>query len=151
MTATELLDEARLRSWLADNVEDARIEDIVRITSGGANELFELTRPGRSWVLRRPLQHPQDVSMANRVMAREYRLLRALAGSDVAHPQPVAVCTDTDVIGAAFYVMEKVDGITTDGVLPEHLADARGQTAFAFEAVDALAALHRVDWRAAGL
>jgi aminoglycoside phosphotransferase (APT) family kinase protein len=148
-----LIDRSRLERW-ADTAlpaADGPLQ-VRRITTGGANELFELRRQGYTFVLRRPLRVPQDSLASNRIMAREFRLLTGLAGSGVPHPRPVAVCTDLDVIGAAFYVMERIDGFTTDGVLPSAFAtDPSAQQGIGLEAIDALAALHTVDWTAAGL
>src|SRR5207253_7274523 len=59
-------------------------------------------------VLRRPpLGH---VLPTAHDMAREYRVLSALHGTAVPVPRPVAICSDTEVIGAPFYLMEWVDG-----------------------------------------
>ncbi|GAA1859299.1 phosphotransferase family protein [Pseudonocardia ailaonensis] len=148
-----LIDRDRLESWAGSTLpgDDGPLA-VRRITTGGANELFELRRRDQVWVLRRPLRVPQDAAASNRIMAREFRVLGALAGTTVPHPKPVALCEDPGVIGAAFYIMERVEGITTDGALPDVFAhDPQAQRNIGLEAIDALAALHRVDWQAAGL
>lgn len=148
-----LIDRGRLELWANSALPAPKGPlDVQRITTGGANELFELRREGHTWVLRRPLRVPQDALASNRIMAREFRLLTALADSGVPHPKPVAVCTDLKVIGAAFYVMERIEGITTDGTLPPAFAtDPTAQRGIGLEAIDALAALHTIDWVTAGL
>jgi aminoglycoside phosphotransferase (APT) family kinase protein len=90
-------------------------------------------------------------------MLREYRVLAALAHSDVPHPRVLGACDDPAVMGGAwFYVMEYIDGWS-----PMQLADSRWPAPFdrdpaarrglAFALVDGIAKLARVDWRAAGL
>jgi aminoglycoside phosphotransferase (APT) family kinase protein len=101
-------------------------------------------------VLRRPpLEVPEG---RNQTMLREYRVLAALADSGVPHARARGVCDDPDVLGACFYVMDFVDGWTPMGELPEPFAsDREAKRGLAFELVDTIATLGRVDWRAAGL
>ena len=70
-------------------------------------------------VLRRPPRTP--LSPTAHDMAREHRLLTAFAehGADVPVPQPVALCTDPEVIGAPFYLMERLEGIVVRDALPD--------------------------------
>src|SRR5258706_14780064 len=86
------------------------------ITGGASNELFEIRRGGTRMALRRP---PRKVPKGrNETMLREYRVLAALRDTDVPHTRVLAACDDPDVIGAAFYLMEFVDGwscMSTDG------------------------------------
>jgi aminoglycoside phosphotransferase (APT) family kinase protein len=89
-------------------------------------------------------------------MAREYRLLTAFRGTAGWHdrapvpvPTPVALCTDTGVIGAPFYLMHVVDGVVVRERLPEVLAP--DPAACAYELVDTLAGVHAFDWKAGGL
>ena len=81
---------------------------------------------------------------------REVRVLRALAGSAVPVPRVRAVCEDADVVGTIFYVMDRVPGrVFDDRALPGQPPADR--TAMYEDAARVLAALHAVDWRAAGL
>jgi aminoglycoside phosphotransferase (APT) family kinase protein len=103
----------------------------------------------RHIVLRRPpLGH---VLPTAHDMRREYRVLSALAGTEVPVPAPVAFCADEDVIGAPFYVMQYVDGLVLrteeDGakVTPEQALQISRRLA------ETLAAIHRVDIAAVGL
>jgi aminoglycoside phosphotransferase (APT) family kinase protein len=67
-------------------------------------------------------------------------------------PTPIAVCTDTDVIGAPFYLMEPVDGVVVREAVPPSLADVPGVArACGYALVDALAGIHGFDWHAGGL
>jgi aminoglycoside phosphotransferase (APT) family kinase protein len=111
--------------------------------------VFVLRRSGNELVLRRPAlgsPAPPDT------MAREFRMLRALDGTPVPHPVPVAFCDDVGVIGAPFYVMSRVDGFTPRIPLPPPFdVDAGARHGLGTALVDALADLAQVDWRAAGL
>ena len=86
------------------------------ISGGASNEIYRLERGGCRMVLRRP---PREVPEGrNRAMLREYRVLAALADSDVPHARALASCEDPEVLGACFYIMEFVDGWTPMGELP---------------------------------
>ncbi len=147
-----LIDASRLERWMDEQRLPGAGEALeIRAVAGGAsNEIFELQRGGHRMVLRRP---PRVVPEGrNRTMLREYRVLAALTDSGVPHARTHGVCEDPDVLGACFYVMDFVDGWTPMGELPEPFAsDPDAKRGLAFELVDAIATLGRVDWRAAGL
>lgn len=112
--------------------------------------LVRFTRSGRGHVLRRPPLHKRANS--DETMRREARVLAALAGSDVPHPGLIAACPDTEVLGAAFYLMEPIDGFNPASGLPEpHRSDPAMRRAMGFSMVDAIAALALVDHEAVGL
>jgi len=122
------------------------------ISGGASNEIFLLERGGERLVMRRP---PLEVpSGRNETMLREYRVLSALRDTDVPHSRVLAACEDTKLVGACFYLMEHVDGwscMNLDGwpdPFDEDLITRRGP---AWELVDAIARLSRVDWEANGL
>jgi aminoglycoside phosphotransferase (APT) family kinase protein len=122
------------------------------ITGGASNELFEIRRGGHRMALRRP---PRVVPKGrNDTMLREYRLLAALADTDVPHARALAVCDDPDLMGGCFYVMEYVDGWSPmgGGGWPEPFdTDLEARRGLAFELVDGIAKLAKVDWRSRGL
>ncbi len=96
--------------------------DIERITTGHSNEVFRITRGNRVFVLRRPPRTP--LSPTAHDMAREFRLLHAFHGrSPVPVPRPIALCTDREVIGAPFYLMDPVDGVVVRERIPPPLDD----------------------------
>jgi aminoglycoside phosphotransferase (APT) family kinase protein len=66
-------------------------------------------------------------------------------------PGVLAVCDDEQVIGAPFFVMDKVEGHVVTSAVPGPLDTPEQRRALSFELVDALAELHAVDWQAAGL
>jgi aminoglycoside phosphotransferase (APT) family kinase protein len=111
------------------------------IAGGRSNLTYELD--GR-WIVRRPpLGH---VLATAHDMGREHRVLSALADSPVPVPPTVLYCPDPDVIGAPFYVMEKVEGAvyrTPDDALAA-LGPQRA-AALAEHLIEVLAELHRLD------
>lgn len=144
-----LLDTGRLAAWLdAEGLEPGRPVTAEPLAGGRSNAMFTVTRGDARWVLRRPARVAVD--RANEGMRREYRFLAALGGTGVPHPAVVAMCDDHDVLGCTFFLMEQVEGVHPLPA-PPALDDEPGRTEIAFALVDALAQLHRVDWRAAGL
>jgi aminoglycoside phosphotransferase (APT) family kinase protein len=146
-----LVDVGRLEVWVGDRLPGAGEPlEVERISSGASNEMFELRRGGGRWILRRPPRH--GVAPGAHDVLREVRVLRALDGTPVPHPRPLLVCDDPSVIGAPFYVMERIDGFTPREPLPPPFdADLGARHAMGIALVDGLAALALVDWRAAGL
>lgn len=120
------------------------------ISGGASNEIFALQRGDVRMALRKP---PAKVPQGrNEIMLREYRVIAALNDSDVPHPQGIAVCDDTSVLGACFYIMGHIDGWTPMGQLPPPFdREPRLRAAMANELVDGISKLGQVDWRAAGL
>jgi aminoglycoside phosphotransferase (APT) family kinase protein len=85
-------------------------------------------------------------------MVREHRVITALGPTPVPVPRTLHLCTDTDVLGAPFYVMERVRGIHVVKEFPPGYADTPDQRrAVAERLVDVLADLHAVDYDAVGL
>jgi aminoglycoside phosphotransferase (APT) family kinase protein len=116
------------------------------IGEGHSNVTFMLST---GVVLRRPPRGPLPPS-AHDVM-REARLLRALETTPVRVPRVLAVCDDTEVIGAPFYVMEEVTGEVITDALPSELDNPAERGRIADQLIDALVELHAVDWQSAGL
>ncbi|MGH2711730.1 MAG: phosphotransferase family protein [Actinomycetota bacterium] len=121
---------------------------VERHRAGHSNETFFIRRSGHEWILRRP---PRGAFLptAHDVM-REHRVLRALADTQVRTPRPLVACEDEAVIGAPFYVMERVDGIVVRERLPDWASEGERHR-IGEELIDALAELHAVDWQAVGL
>lgn len=117
---------------------------------GTQNVMIRFQRGGRDFVLRRGPRHLRPKS--NDAIRRESRVLAALADTDVPAPRPIAACPDESVIGAAFYLMEPVNGFNPTTRLPDlHRADARVRHQMGLTVVDALARLGAVDHEAVGL
>ncbi len=101
------------------------------------------------FVLRRPPRPPLPPSAHD--VLREARLLRALAGTPARVPRVLAVCEDEGVIGCPFYVMELIAGEVIVSEVPPALDTPTHRRAIGEELIEALAEIHAVDWRAAGL
>jgi len=116
------------------------------IGEGHSNVTFELST---GVVLRRPPRGPLPPSAHD--VLREARLLRALQRTSVRVPRVLAVCEDSSVIGAPFYVMERIEGYVIGAELPAPLRGLDQRARIAEELIEALVELHAVDWRAVGL
>jgi aminoglycoside phosphotransferase (APT) family kinase protein len=149
-----LVDEERLGRWMDAQDLPAQGEPVAsRFISGGAsNEIFEITRGDFRAVLRRP---PRVVPKGrNETMLREYRVLEALNGTDVPHPEAYAACGDSEVIGSSFYLMSLIDGwspMNMDGWPAPFDTDLDARYGLGIQLVDGIARLAKVDWRARGL
>ncbi|MEV0810124.1 phosphotransferase family protein [Micromonospora sp. NPDC050200] len=145
------LDLDRLAGYLAAHRPELAAAPLAAtLVAGGKSNLTYLLRAGeRDLVLRRPpLGH---VLATAHDMGREFRVISALAPTDVPVPAALLLCDDPDVIGAPFYLMERVHGevfrsrAQTDPLRPEQ----RRELALAM--MDTLAALHTVDPAGVGL
>jgi aminoglycoside phosphotransferase (APT) family kinase protein len=119
------------------------------VGEGHSNVTYLIRRDGGEWVLRRPPRPPLPPSAHD--VLREARLLLAVAGQPVRTPQVLATCDDPEVIGAPFYVMERVDGYVVTSSVPAALDSPDDRRRIGEELVDALVEVHAVDWRDAGL
>ena len=149
-----LIHQERLGVWMDTQDLPGKGEPVAsRFISGGAsNEIFEIRRGDFRAVLRRP---PRVVPAGrNETMLREYRVLHALNGTDVPHPEAYAACSDDAVIGSSFYLMSLVDGwspMNMDGWPEPFGSDLAARHGLGIQLVDAIAHLTRVDWSARGL
>lgn len=146
--AGEELDPERLRAFLAAHVPG--LEGLVEVAQfpGGYSNLTYLVRAGaREWVLRRP--PAGAVVRGGHDMLREYRLLTRLSPVYPKAPRPVAACEDPSVLGAPFYLMERVRGVILRRTTP--VDDRLDLGALSESLVDTLAELHSVDVASAGL
>lgn len=144
----QLIDEDALSRYLDDKLPGDGAISITRHQAGHSNETFILDRGGMSWVLRRPplgafLPSAHDV-------LREFRVLDALKSTNARVPRTFLACEDESVIGAAFYVMEKIDGVVIRSELPDAFPRST-RAAIGTELVDALVELHAVDPASCGL
>jgi aminoglycoside phosphotransferase (APT) family kinase protein len=141
----EGVDLARLRPFFADHVPQAGGGPLTAelIAGGRSNLTYSVSDGTGTWVLRRPpLGH---VLPTAHDMAREYRVMTALAGTGVPVPRTDALCEDDSVNDAPFYVMEKVDGVIyRDGAALATLDDDEARR-LSEELVDVMARIHTVD------
>ncbi|HVN51178.1 MAG TPA: phosphotransferase family protein [Acidimicrobiales bacterium] len=123
------------------------------ISGGSQNEIYELQREGLHCAMRiPPTTAPPD---RDKGIVREWRLIEALNGTDVPHTEAIAVCTDPSVLGRTFYLMGFVDGWSPmnarDGWPAPFDTDLDARRGLAFELIEGIARLSKVDWRAKGL
>jgi aminoglycoside phosphotransferase (APT) family kinase protein len=123
--------------------------DAEPIGEGHSNVTYLVRRGGTELVLRRPPRPPLPPSAHD--VLREARLLRALEPTPVRTPRVLAVCDEATVIGAPFYVMERVEGDVITTQIPDALDAPEQRRRIADELIDALVELHAVDWQACGL
>ena len=144
-------DAVALEAWLGANVAGfAGPLTVEQFKGGQSNPTFKLTTPGRSYVMRaKPGPAAKLLPSAHQV-EREYRVMKALAGSEVPVAEMLALCDDEAVIGRAFFIMSFVAGrVLWDPSLTEM---ARADRAPVFEEMNrVIAALHKVDAAAVGL
>ena len=142
-------DLAPLEAYLRAHIEGFRGPiELEQFKGGQSNPTFRLTAGGKRYVLRRkpagkllPSAHAVD---------REYRVISALAATDVPVAKTYCLCEDESVIGSAFYVMDCVDGrVLWDPALPGFSTTER--RAVFGEMNRVIAALHKVDYAALGL
>jgi len=146
---TQQLDTITLRAYLEDHVDgfDGPLT-AEKFAGGQSNPTFKLSAASGTYVLRR--QPAGKLLKSAHAVDREYRVLRALEGSDVPVPKALHLCEDRDVIGSMFYVMEHCEGrIFWDAALPELSRTERGE--LYAEMIDVLARLHRTDIERVGL
>ena len=143
------LDLAAFTPWFAEQTEvDGDLS--AELIAGGKSNLTYLVADGsHQWVVRRPpLGH---VLATAHDMGREYTVMTALRETDVPVPTTLAHCTDEDVLGAPFYVMEHVVGTPyRTAAQLEELGEDRTRLV-STRMVETLAALHAVDPQAVGL
>lgn len=147
----DAIDDKALADYLATHIDGLSGPVSVQQFSGGASNLtYQVSVGGRDMILRRPPSGTKPKSGHD--MAREYKVLSHLQGHFDYAPRPVIFCDDPAVIGAEFYVMDKLDGIIIRRELPKGMTlDARGATSLCENLIGVLAELHAVDYTAAGL
>ncbi|MFV3077825.1 phosphotransferase [Niveispirillum fermenti] len=143
-------DEAALTRYLAGHLDGFQLPAAVQQFQGGqSNPTFLVTdAAGRRYVLRK--KPPGKLLPSAHLIEREFRVMRALAGTDAPVPVVRLMCDEPEIIGTSFYVMDHIDGrvlsdVALSGFTPDEQAaiyDSMNKT---------LAALHKVDWQAAGL
>ena len=145
------IDHASVSRWLSPLIGGiAGTLTFSKITGGHSNLTYSVSDASdRRWVLRRPpLGH---VLATAHDMAREHRVISALAGSGVPVPDVIGMCADVEVNDAPFYVMEFVDGAvikTLDDALI-HPVELRRQMGRSL--IEVLVSIHDVDVDAVGL
>ncbi|MBS1842842.1 MAG: phosphotransferase family protein [Actinobacteria bacterium] len=149
--ATETVDQAneRLTSWLRETLGDPGPFVVERMKGGNSNDTLSLTSSQGRRILRRP--PVAALSPTAHSVSREFRLLQALAQSEVDVPEPLGLCEDAAVAGAPFMVMEAVEGISITETLPDSYPTESALHEVGVAVVDALAKVQAVPWQELGL
>lgn len=143
--------DAVMSRWLTAATRSPGPWRLHPLIGGNSNETSLLSGAQATFVLRRPPRRALSASAHS--MAREHRLLTALVGTRVPAPAPVALCEAPEIPFAPFLVMQHIpDAVSiTETLPPAYVSRPDALTAVADEVVDALAAVHQVNWEAVGL
>ncbi len=146
---TQTLDEAAVSSYLKDHLPgfEGPLE-VSKFQTGQSNPTFLLKTPAHNYVLRR--KPPGVLLKSAHAVDREYRVQKALAGTDVPVSKMHLLCEDDAVIGSMFYIMDHVPGRNfNEPAMPDLTKADRAGVIDDMNRV--LAALHEVDIDAVGL
>lgn len=148
----EELDREALRSYLSAQIpglEAAELE-VLQYPSGHSNLTYLLRFGKDELVLRRPPFGKKIITAHD--MQREYHILTSLAPIYPRAPRPMLYCEDEAVLGAPFYVMEKLQGVILRGAQPQGIdLPPVIMRKLCENFVDSLVELHQLDYQAAGL
>lgn len=149
--AGEELDGDAVDAWL--KLELPRLQgqpEITQYSGGASNWTYRLKYENDDLILRRPPAGTKAKSAHD--MGREYRLQQALKPVFPFVPEMRAHCADESVVGAEFYVMERLNGIIPRKNLPRGMQlSAPRVRSLCLSVLDTLISLHKVDYKAAGL
>jgi len=152
-----VIDVDRLTKWMDSVGLGAAGEPVEHgfISGGSQNEIYEIRRDPLHCALRIP--PPTAPESRDAGILREWRIIEALAGTDVPHTAAIAACTDPSVLGRTFYLMGFVDGWSPMGLDADRRwpapfdTDLDARKGLAYQLVEGIALLGNVDWQARGL
>jgi aminoglycoside phosphotransferase (APT) family kinase protein len=150
MSDPNAIDQAALAPYLEAHIKGfSGLTAIEKFSSGQSNPTYLLKADSGRYVLR--AKPPGQLLKSAHQVDREYRVMKALAGTDVPVPPVLHLSEEDSPIGRMFYVMQFVDGrILWDPALPE--AETNSERSATYDAMNkTLAALHSVDLEKAGL
>jgi aminoglycoside phosphotransferase (APT) family kinase protein len=149
------IDVDRLATWLDGTGLPGKGEPIETsyVSGGSQNEIYEIRRGELHGAIRiPPTTAPES---RDEGILREWRIIEALAGTDVPHTPAMAVCEDKSVLGRTFYMMGFVEGWSPMGQYGKWPApfdeDLDARKGLAYQLVEGIALLSKVDWQAKGL
>ena len=147
----EELDIAAVDAWLKQALPDLQgTPQVTQYAGGASNWTYRLQYANDDLILRRPPAGTKARSAHD--MGREYRIQQALQPVFPLVPAMRAHCADASVIGAEFYVMQRLAGIIPRKNLPRGIELSPQQVRqLCLNVLDTLVALHKVDVHAAGL
>ncbi|MDP6707340.1 MAG: phosphotransferase [Alphaproteobacteria bacterium] len=143
------LDEAALARHLTTHLDG--FEGPLRVSQfegGQSNPTYLLQTPGCQYVMRK--KPPGELLPSAHAVDREYRVMTALAETDVPVPETLLFVEDESIVGTPFFIMQRVAGrVLVDPLLPG--LSAADRRALYDHFAEVLAALHTVDHEAVGL
>lgn len=148
----EEINEQRLLAFIGANLADISGQIAIRqFPAGSSNLTYSIEIGAQEFVLRRP-PFGNTVKTAHD-MSREFRVLSALSKVYSPAPRPLLFCTDENVIGTEFYLMERKRGVVLRGQnIPLTLVSSPDlQRRVCESLIDNLTALHNLDYESAGL
>jgi aminoglycoside phosphotransferase (APT) family kinase protein len=146
----EGLDLGSLKAFLSNELGFKGEVSAAQFPSGYSNLTYLLKCGLGEYVLRRP-PFGANIKSAHD-MSREYRFLKALEAPFKKVPKPVIYCEDESVIGAPFYLMERLQGVILRGFMkPDQSLDGETMNAIANSSIETLAELHAIDIQKSGL
>ena len=149
--AIDGIDRANVEAWFEANVEGAETPLRFEQIAGGRSNLTYSVEDSRGhrWALRRP---PLGKALGSaHDMGREHKVVSSLAGTDVPVAPIAGYCTDEEVNGAPFYVMDFVDGPILRMRPDAEPYDHAQQRRIGENVIDTLVDIHAVDPDAVGL
>ncbi len=150
MSDVDTLNEAKLASYLEANIAGFKGPlKASKFTGGQSNPTFKIDAESGSYVLRR--QPPGKLLKSAHAVDREYRVLAALADTDVPVAKVYHLCEDPEVIGSMFYMMEFCDGNVHWSSALESISSNQGRGQMYDEMNRVMAAIHSVDLDKVGL
>jgi aminoglycoside phosphotransferase (APT) family kinase protein len=149
VAAAHAFDAGRLTDYMREHVDGfAGPLEVEQFKGGQSNPTFLLRAGGQRYVLRR--KPPGVLLPSAHAVEREFRVISALAGTDVPVPRAYALCEVPEVIGTPFYIMEYIEGrVLWEPALPGMTPAQRG--AIYDEMNRVIAALHMIDPDSIGL
>ncbi len=147
----EVPDLKKLNSYLLVHIPDGtEILSITQFPSGYSNLTFCLTAKDKDYILRRPPIGANIKSAHD--MGREFKVLSVLKKYYPKIPTPIAYCEKEEIIGAPFYIMERIEGVILRATNASKLSISKGLLKSLSEAlVDNLVALHALNIKTTGL
>lgn len=149
----EQLSEEKLRSYLSATLPRFSCEQpltLQQFPGGHSNLTYLITQGEQEYILRCPPLGSKVKSAHD--MGREFRVLSKLGPAYSKAPSPFHYCEDEDIIGAKFYLMERLRGCILRKDFPsevqvtQELLQGMGRSF-----VETLAQLHSIDYQAIGL
>lgn len=147
----EELDIAAVDAWLKQQRPDiAGQPEVTQYSGGASNWTYRLAYPSHDLILRRGPSGTKAKGAHD--MGREFKVQSALKPVYPCVPEMLAFCDDESIIGAEFYVMERLEGIIPRANMPRGLELTEDTTRELCQSVvEKFVELHQVDYQAAGL